>query len=1047
MADRTRLKELQEAQKKTEVVVLDEKAKRQASEEELHNRMDQMEHNMIAQHENLQASILNMEHNMLAMQQQMQSMVEQLQLYNKNKSVLGEGLTAFVEKGSSSREGAITFRQETQSPRQIGSYNTLNKLEFPYFDGENARSWVRRCTRYFQMIPIPEDQKGRLNYGTKDILKKGEIPSWDELVKSILEKFEDLDYERVMTAFNRLQQETTVNAYLERFEELKDQMLVFNKNMEEEFLMMKFISGLKDEIKSLVTPCEPTSLSGAIVLARRQEYAMNAILKKTQPINRNPHPKPPYKPPLKNPPLRSNFQPKRLLTEAEVKAKKEKNLYYRCDEPFVSGHKCRYRQFYMLLEDEEAREIEGIDPKPTEYEEHEVKEGDLTVSLHAMKRHVHCKTLRMIGKVGDKEILILIDSGSTHCFLDEKVARTLNCEIESSTPMMIRVADGSKLASNLICNQFTWDMQGHKFTHPVRLIKLVGYDLVIGCDWLSHYNPVELDFNQAKVTLNLPKEKLVLYALPKTARDMSVNSMLYQDVFQEPKSLPPERSIQYSIELLSDAIPKKQHPYRYAYGQKTEIERLVKEMLGNGIIRPSQSSFASPVLLVKKKDGGWRLCVDYRYLNNLTVKHNFPIPVIDELLDELYGAKFFSKIDLRSGYFQIRMKEDDIPKTSFITHSGHYEFLQGLGNAPSAPQKSNGPHEETPVNRVEYLGHIISGDGVATDPAKIDSMVNWPVPSNVKALRGFLGLTGYYRRFIKNYGSISKPLTSLLRKNAFEWNLEAGDAFKQLKKVMTTARVLSMPDFSKPFIVETDASGKGIGVVLMQEGRPITYLMTKWRHYLLGNHFIIRTDQRSLKHILDQRVDSMLQQKWVTKLLGFGYEVQYKKGNENRAADALSRVEHEENDLQSHAISAQIPMWMQEVQASYEGNTLFQTVAQAKIIDSQSFPDYTYEAGVLRRKGKICIGSHGEIREKILKVLHDSALGGHSGIVGTYQRGKLLFYWPTMKADIQNWVKECEVCQRSKHENCPYPGLLQPLPIPDQAWLFISMDFVEGLQF
>ncbi|KAL0445994.1 UNVERIFIED_CONTAM: Retrovirus-related Pol polyprotein from transposon.6 [Sesamum latifolium] len=247
--------------------------------------------------------------------------------------------------------------------------------------------------------------------------------------------------------------------------------------------------------------------------------------------------------------------------------------------------------------------------------------------------------------------------------------------------------------------------------------------------------------------------------------------------------------------------------------------------------------------------------------------------------------------------------------------------------------------------KVEYLGNIISWEGIATDPQKIECMLNWPVPTTVKALRGFLGLIGYSRKFIKSYGAISKPLTALLEKDAFEWNLEAEVAFNQLKEVMTTALVLAMPDFSQPFVVETDACGKGIGAVLMQRGKPIAYLskatknlelftyekeflglllaVTKWRHYLQGNHFIIRTDQKSLKHILDQRVDSILQQKWVTKLLGLSYEVQYKKCNENRAVDALSRVEHEGIEPHSIAITTQIPLCMQEIQASYEENTLF----------------------------------------------------------------------------------------------------------------------------
>ncbi|KAL0324566.1 UNVERIFIED_CONTAM: Retrovirus-related Pol polyprotein from transposon [Sesamum calycinum] len=327
-------------------------------------------------------------------------------------------------------------------------------------------------------------------------------------------------------------------------------------------------------------------------------------------------------------------------------------------------------------------------------------------------------------------------------------------------------------------------------------------------------------------------------------------------------------------------------------------------------------------------------------------------------------------------------------------------------------------------------------------------MKNWPVPTSVKALRGFLGLTGYYRKFIKGYGSISKPLTLLLKKDTFNWNLEAEAAFNHLKEVMVRAPVLALPNFSKPFIVETDACGKGIGAVLMQEGRLIAYLskalaaknmglstyekeflalllaVTKWKHYLQGNHFVTRTtDQKSLKHILDQRIDSILQQKWITKLLGLSYE----------------------RRITANAVTTQIPLWLQDVQDSYEGNTLFQTVVQAKTLDDLAFPDYSYEAGILRRKGRICVGSHGGIREKIIRSMHDSALGGHSGINGTYQRVKPLFYWPTLKGDINTWVKECEVCQRSKHENIPYPGLLQPLPIPDQAWSCISMDFIEGL--
>ncbi|KAE8734899.1 EAP30/Vps36 family protein isoform 1 [Hibiscus syriacus] len=359
----------------------------------------------------------------------------------------------------------------------------------------------------------------------------------------------------------------------------------------------------------------------------------------------------------------------------------------------------------------------------------------------------------------------------------------------------------------------------------------------------------------------------------------------------------------------------------------------------------------------------WKMfCVDYRQLNNMTVKDKFLIPVVEDLLDELYGVVYFSKIYLRSGYWQIRIKDKDIYKTAF------------------------------------------------------------------KLIKATMNL-----------------------------------------RAMSTATVLALPDFTQNFYVETDASSGGIGVVLSQNGRPIAFLsnalsrrnstlsiyereylvillvISKWRHYLEGNPFVIKTDHEPLKYLLEHKLTTTIQKRGLAKLLGLDYTIQYIKGKSNVVADALSRQWEDQGQCLAMGITLIIPSWVQEVEASYKEDLLTTDWITKLIVHSTVDTKWRYSKGILRYKVKVYIGEAGSLILQILQTLHDSPHGGHYGSQTTYQRIRSYFYWPRLKVMVVNYVKLCAVCQQTKVKHVAKPGLLQPLHIPQQAWEVITMDFVEGL--
>ncbi|WVZ88332.1 LOW QUALITY PROTEIN: hypothetical protein U9M48_034866 [Paspalum notatum var. saurae] len=520
---------------------------------------------------------------------------------------------------------------------------------------------------------------------------------------------------------------------------------------------------------------------------------------------------------------------------------------------------------------------------------------------------------------------------------------------------------------------------------------------------------------------------------------------------------------------------------------------------------PPQRQFdhgITPVILVKKKDGSWRFCVDYRQLNNMTIKNKYPLPIVDELLDELHGAAWFTKLDMRSGYHQIRLHIADEPKTAFKTHHGHWEFRVmpfGLTNAPETfhalmntifqPLLRKGvlvfvddiliyshtleehlhllqqvftileQHQlylklskcSFAQQSLEYLGHIISEQGVATDPHKTTAIANWPTPTDTKQLRGFLVLSGYYRKFIKNYGSISRPLTDFLKKNAlFHWKNDLQLSFDTLKQALVSASVLALPNFSQGFTIETDASSVGIGAVLSQNGHPISYLskalspkaqalstyekeclalimvVTKWKSYLQPKEFTILTDHKSLIHLGDQKLLGRHATKSIHQTIGTSIQ------------NLLQARQSEQST--PLVISSSTPRWLEIIIEGYQQDSTKQLLAELAISGSND-KGFTLLDGIVRYKGRIWLGNHKEAHQAVLLALHSSGLGDHSSVTATYNKVKSLFAWPMMKKDVHDYVATCEVCAQAKSEHCRLPSLLQPLPIPLTAWHTIIQGF------
>jgi hypothetical protein len=549
----------------------------------------------------------------------------------------------------------------------------------------------------------------------------------------------------------------------------------------------------------------------------------------------------------------------------------------------------------------------------------------------------------------------LFDSGTSFSFVSENFVSCAGLSVQRmGHPIVVSSAKDS-ISSCSVCPRCFVVLADEIFLANLVVISLESFDVILGMDWLTQYRAV-ISYFWKTVSLQAPsgREVVFLGSTPKytlsllsqllpdrrTRKSGILFSMMveseaisqvqdicvvcdYADMFPvELLGIPLERDVAFEIKLIPGTQPIHKAPYRMAPKEHVELKRQLDDLLAKGFIRLSRSPWAFPVLFVEKKDKRKRLCVDYRALNQVTIKNKYPLPRIDVLFEQLRGAQVFSKTDLNSGYHQLRIREEDIEKTSCSTRYGHFEYIImsfGLTNAPSdfmeamnkmlhefldnfvvvflddilIYPKTEEEHERHLrlvldalrknqlygklkkcafwLSEVAFLGHMINQHGIAVDPKNVAAMVEWKRPSSVLEIRSFLGLAGYYRCFVPNFSSITKPLTKLLEKGVpFVWTNDCEVSYQALKDKLMNAPILALPESGKCFTVYTDASRIGLGCVLMQEGRVIAYgsrqlkkhernypthdlelaaALKSWRHYLYGESCEIYTDHKSLKYI------------------------------------------------------------------------------------------------------------------------------------------------------------------------------------------------------
>ena len=724
-----------------------------------------------------------------------------------------------------------------------------------------------------------------------------------------------------------------------------------------------------------------------------------------------------------------------------------------------------------------------------------------------------------------KPILGLLDSGANSTIVGEKgwkflqsLGFTLSGNIGSCT-----VANGNSCEC-IGTVSVPFELEGKVSLVNVLVVPQLSHTLILGIDfWMQmgvvpdlRYNKWHFTDDNFDLTCDIAEAICDQDTLTDEQRNR-LNSLLDAKFEEMGSGLGTTSVVEH--EIIVDSRPIKQRYYPVSPYRQKIIDEQLNEMLENGVVEPSTSSWASPVLLVPKKDGSMRFCVDFRKLNAVTKKDAYPLPYISSILDKLGNAKYLSSLDIKSAFWQVMVSENSREYTAFTVPSrGLFQFRKmpfGLTNAPATFQRlvdrlfpelspyvmvylddiiivsdSFDKHLEViglvldklisaglTVSKekcffckpeLEYLGYVVDRHGLRVNRKKVSAILDVPPPKTVKEVRSFIGLASWYRRFVPNFSTLIAPLTELTKKNVkFIWNDNCDNAFTTIKQLLVSAPILSCPDFSRPFVLQTDASSFGLGAVLTQpyedgekvicylsrslsrqerrysvtelELLAIIFAVEKLRSYLDGVEFTVITDHSSILWLDRLQNPSGRLCRWALRLQAFKFKIIHRPGKQNVVPDFLSRSVPCIDAVCAENISDRWYIKMLKDVDSYPDKFPNWRIENGKLF--KHLPDGIPEfCNNFSSSWKLVVPK--DDRRKLIHENHDDVTSGHVGVYKTYWKLRSKFYWPKMRSDVSKYIRACQTCQQIKPEQKAPAGLMGTRPKISYPWQMISLDFM-----